>query len=138
MTQLVELTAQTLSSVAQTVKRLPAMWETWVGKIPWRRKWQPTPVLLPGKFHGQRSLVNYSPRGRKESGTTERRHFFLPTGIFFIVLCILGHEFLQIDQVLLEKPACFISVPPVVPSTAFCPSLLIYPQKQTKPLGTHT
>ena len=36
-----------------------------VGKIPWRRKWQPTPVFLPGKFHGQRSLVGYSPWGRK-------------------------------------------------------------------------
>ena len=57
------------------VKRLPAMRQTWVRKIPWRRKWQPTPVLLPGKFHGQRNLVNYSPRGRKESGTTERCHF---------------------------------------------------------------
>ena len=33
----------------------------WVGKIPWRRKWQPTPVLLPGKFHGRRSMVGYSP-----------------------------------------------------------------------------
>ena len=32
-----------------------------VGKIPWRRKWQPTPVFLPGKSHGQRSLVGYSP-----------------------------------------------------------------------------
>ena len=42
----------------------------WVGKIPWRREWQPTPVLLPGKFHGQRSLVGYSPWGRKESDTT--------------------------------------------------------------------
>ena len=38
---------------------------SWVEKIPWRRKWQPTPVLLPGKFHGQRSLVSYSPRGHK-------------------------------------------------------------------------
>ena len=35
----------------------------WVGKIPWRRKWQPTPVFLPGKSHGQRSLVGYSPQG---------------------------------------------------------------------------
>ena len=35
----------------------------WVGKIPWRRKWQSTPVLLPGKSHGQRSLVGYSPWG---------------------------------------------------------------------------
>ena len=33
---------------------------------PWRRAWQPTPVLLPGKFHGQRSLAGYSPRGCKE------------------------------------------------------------------------
>ena len=46
----------------------------WVGKIPWRRKWQPTPVLLPGKFHGQRSLVGYSPWDGKESDTTERLH----------------------------------------------------------------
>jgi len=33
----------------------------WVGKTPWSRKWQPTPVFLPGKFHGQRSLTDYSP-----------------------------------------------------------------------------
>ena len=46
----------------------------WVGKIPWRRKWQPTPIFLPGKSHGQRSLVGYSPRGSKESDTTERLH----------------------------------------------------------------
>ena len=37
-----------------------------VGKIPWKRKWQPTLVFLPGKFHGQRSLVDYSPWGCKE------------------------------------------------------------------------
>ena len=46
----------------------------WVGKIRWRRKWQSTPVLLPGKSHGQRSLVGYSPWGRKELDTTERIH----------------------------------------------------------------
>ena len=40
-----------------------------------RRQWQPTPVLLPGKFHGQRSLVGYSPWCRKEWDTTERLHF---------------------------------------------------------------
>ena len=49
--------------------------DPWVGKIPWRRKWQPTPVFLPGKSHGQRSLVGYCPWGRKESDTTERLHF---------------------------------------------------------------
>ena len=45
-----------------------------VGKIPWRRKWQPTPVFLPGKSHRQRSLVAYSPRGRKELDMTEQFH----------------------------------------------------------------
>ena len=39
--------------------------------MPWRRKWHPTPVFLPGKFHGQRSLGNYSPWGRRESDMTE-------------------------------------------------------------------
>ena len=46
-----------------------------VRKIPWRRKWQPTPELLPGKFHGWRSLVGYSPWSHKESDMTERLHF---------------------------------------------------------------
>ena len=41
----------------------------------WRRQWHPTPVLLPGKSHGWRSLVGCSPWGRKESGMTERLHF---------------------------------------------------------------
>ena len=45
--------------------------DPWVGKIRWRRAWQPTPVSLPGVSHGQRSLVAYSPWGRKESDTTE-------------------------------------------------------------------
>ena len=43
----------------------------WVGKILSSRKWQPAPVCLPGKFHGQRSLAGYSPRGCKESDMTE-------------------------------------------------------------------
>ena len=43
-----------------------------MGKIPWRRKWQPTPVFLLGKFHGQRSLAGYSPRSHKESDTTKQ------------------------------------------------------------------
>ena len=51
------------------VKKIPAMQETWVqpwvGKIPWRKEWQPTPVFLPGEPHGQRSLVGYSPWGLK-------------------------------------------------------------------------
>ena len=42
--------------------------------VGWRRKWQPTPVSLPGESHGRRSLVGYSPQGRKELDTTEQLH----------------------------------------------------------------
>ena len=73
------------SLVAQMVKRPSTMWDIWVRslgrKIPWRRKWQPTPILLPRKSHGWRSLVQeepgagYCPWGRKESDMTERLHF---------------------------------------------------------------
>ena len=70
------------SLMAQTVKvscpqcRRPGF-DSWVGKIPWRKKWQSTPALLPGKFHGRRSLIGYSPWGRKKSDMTERLHFTL-------------------------------------------------------------
>ena len=46
--------------------------ELWVGNIPWRRVWQPTPVFLPGESQGHRSLAGYSPWGRTESDITER------------------------------------------------------------------
>ena len=52
------------------VKNLPAKqqmrvqgFDPWVGKIPWRRKWRPTPVFFPGKSHGPRSLMGYNPWG---------------------------------------------------------------------------
>ena len=51
-------------------------------RFPWRRKWQPPPVLLPGKPHGQRSLVGYSPWGHKESDMTERFHFHFLFNLF--------------------------------------------------------
>ena len=68
------------SQVALEVKNLPAI----AGDVrdmglfpesrsfPWRRKWQPTPVFLPGASHGQRGLIGYSPRGCKESGVTKQ------------------------------------------------------------------
>ena len=66
------------SLVAQRLKRPPLMqrpgFDLWVGKFPWRRKWQPTPGFLPGESQGWRSLVGYSSRGRKESDTTEQLH----------------------------------------------------------------
>ena len=67
------------SLVAQTVKCLPAIQETRVWypgrEDPLEKEWQSTPVLLPRKFHGWRSLVGYSPWGHKESDMTERLHF---------------------------------------------------------------
>ena len=44
----------------------------WIGKILWRREWLPTPVFLPGEFHGQRSLAGYSPWDCKEVDTTQQ------------------------------------------------------------------
>ena len=79
--------------VAQTVKRLPAVGETRVRSLgwedPWRRKWQPTPVLLLGKFHGLRSLVGYSPWGHKESDTTEWLHFHFPSSDNGQLFCLM-------------------------------------------------
>ena len=50
------------------------LWHLFLAQY-WRRQWHPTPVLLPGKSHGQRSLVGCSPWGREESDRTERLHF---------------------------------------------------------------
>ena len=69
--------------MAQMVKNLPANEgdaETQVQPLgwedpPWRRKWQPTPVFLPGESHGQRSLAGYSTCGHKELDKTEQLHF---------------------------------------------------------------
>ena len=67
-----------VSQVVLVVKNLPANaghmrlgFNPWVGKIPKRRKWQPIPVFLSGKFHGWRSLAGYRPWDLKESDTTE-------------------------------------------------------------------
>ena len=60
--------------MTQTVKSLPAVWETWVRSLAWEdpleEGMQPTPVFLPRESHGQQSLVGYGPRGHKESDMT--------------------------------------------------------------------
>ena len=72
------------------------VFDPWVGKIPWRRKWQPIPVFLPGKSHGQESLEGYSPWGCKESNTTRPciLLIFLSTCIFvsYFTSCLLSLE----------------------------------------------
>jgi len=66
--------------VVQRVKNLPAKQETWVGSLGWEDPLEkgerlPTPVFLPGEFHGQRRLAGYSPWGSKELDMTERLIF---------------------------------------------------------------
>ena len=67
--------------MTQTVKNPPGF-DPWVEKIPWRWEWLPTPVFLPRKIHGQRSLVGYSPWGHKKSLTLSL-HFS-----FMVILCL--------------------------------------------------
>ena len=56
--------------------------DLWVGKIPWRREWRPTPVFLPGEFNGQRTLGGYCLWGRRESDMTEQ----LTLSLFMLLL----------------------------------------------------
>ena len=91
------------SLVAQRLKRLPAVKEIWVRSLgredPWRRKWQPTPVFLPEESHGRRSLVGYSPRGRKECDTTDLT-FFLS---FFLWLLTQLYQLISFEWVLVSR-----------------------------------
>ena len=65
----VVLGVKNLSASAGDLKRCE--FNPWAGRVPWRRAWQPTPVLLPGESHGQRSPADYSPQGYKELDMTE-------------------------------------------------------------------
>ena len=85
---------QVVILVAQMIKNLLAVQETQVWSLgqedSWRRKWLPTPVFLPGEFHGQKSLVGYSPWGHKESDRTEQ----LTLSLSMVVL-VLGGKYLD-------------------------------------------
>ena len=127
--------------VAQRVKHVPPMRETWVWSLgqedPLEKKWQPTPVLLPGKSHGRRSLVGYSPWGRKEVDTTEWLHFHfwltIRTLLKFVkrnwespfsTELVIWRPFMYIYSVfwwLVVQSGCFS--PNNLPCTYFCVSL---------------
>ena len=84
------------SLVAQTVKHLPTMWETWVQSLGQEglleKEMQPTSGFLPGKSHGQRSLIGYSPWVCKESDTTERLHITCCKALGFIYYIYVVHS----------------------------------------------
>ena len=96
---------ETSFSGVSVIKNLPAnardtrcTFSPWIKKISWRRKWQLTPVFLPGEYHGQRSLVSYSPWGCKELGMTEQLTYFTHSNfvdviiLFFLYIRILRHR----------------------------------------------
>jgi len=62
--------------------------DPWVRKILWRREWQPTPIFLPGKFHGQTSLAGYSLWGHIELDTTEQHTLFIFFQLFNFVIIL--------------------------------------------------
>ena len=82
--------------------------DPWVGKIPWRRKWQPTPVFLPGKSHGQRSLVG--PWGRTESDTTELLTFSL---------CVYINVYIHTHIPICFKPTAHVRTQNTYPELSF-------------------
>ena len=67
----------------------------WIGKIPWRRKWKPTPVFLPENSHEWRSLVGYSPWGHQDSDSTERLHFTSLLSAVLMLLCYIRTLWVQ-------------------------------------------
>ena len=92
--------------------------DPWVGKIPWRRKWQPTPVLLPWKSHGRKSLAGYSPWGRSQSWLSDFTFTFFQFSSVAqscLTLCDLKDCSLPYS-----RPPCLLPTPEVYPSFS-CP-----------------
>ena len=92
-------------SASQCRKYRRQAFDLWIGKIPWKKKWQPTPVSLPGESHGQRNLAGYSPWGRRELDNTEapehhhisyiNYHEFIPPQIQVFVLFYFSISFIK-------------------------------------------
>ena len=110
-------------------KRFSWIGLTWIGikyVSVWRRQWHPTPLLLPGKFHGWRSLVSYSPWDRKGSHTTEQLHWFKQ------ILLLLRGEYVLIFNI--HIVVVIIQFSSVAQS---CPSLCDPMNRSTPGLPVH-
>jgi len=114
--------------------------DPWVGKIPWRRKWQPTPVFLPGKSHGQRSLAGYSLWSCKELQrhdlTTEHAHEPLDKGFSGSVVgpLLVGSTHFQ-DAISLLGLHCHLSNSHYIPSLSTENQTVQPTTYSTSPLG---
>ena len=111
------------SLVAQMVKNLSAMQETWVWSLSsedsWRREWRPTPVFLPGESHGQRSLAGYSPSGCQDYYFTGDKLSMRTQQHEIVVIFSLGTAFLmerRQSRVIWGKVATF----PLTPERLSC------------------
>ena len=95
-----------LSGRELACQRKRCEFDSWVRKIPWRKKWQPIPVFLPGKSHGQKTLVGCSPQSLKESDTVQFRHSVVSDSLW-------PHGLQN------ARPPCLSATPRVYPSS--CP-----------------
>ena len=91
------------SVLAQMVKNLSAMWETWVGKIPWRRKWQPNPVFLPGESPWTEEPGRLRSKELQSCEWLSKAHSTLWKTIFhfFLPVCSGKHQFLLLSSTVL-------------------------------------
>ena len=90
----------------------------WVRKIPWRWKWLPTPVFLPGESHGQRSLAGYSPWGHKELDTTEQVILSCISKMLFINCKIFHHCLKDLSEIRTHLGFTVSLPPPPPPQTS--------------------
>ena len=97
------------------LQRRRSRFDSWVGKIPWRRKCQPTPVSLPGKSHGQRSLVGCNPWSHKGSGTIEQ------LTLTYLCMCLSCSYLCPNHNISKEQPSSSTSNPIYLqPSSFYC------------------
>ena len=96
------------SAIAGKCKRCG--FDPWIGKIPWKRKWQPTPIFLPEKSYGQRGLAGYSPWDHRELDTREQLTLPLPKSVISFEdrwkqkphIYFLNFEFYHTSKILIE------------------------------------
>ena len=104
------------------------MWELrsdpWVRKIPRRRKWQPTPILLPGEFHGERNLIGYGPWGHKESDTSNTFTFILLRWNFSFSSSAISGSLDSRCSCSVTQPCLTLGPHELKPTRLPCPSLI--------------